>query len=445
LPEKKSTSLLRDPNVARWYSNMKKGSVISAEINLRALDRFCRQVKMTPEEYTKLPLQRMEEVAQDFVDELESAKKPSGDAMYSPGYTQSLLKMVRNWAEWNRKPLQRKIKISNPNRRPTLADERSPTQDELKKVLYADTTPLRTRACVALVAFSGVRLEVLGDYLGLDGLRISDFPELKIEDGKVVFSKVPTLVVVREELSKARHQYLSFLGEEGCEIVRQYLERRLAEGEKLLPSSGLIATSAEQARKRSKFSVKDPSPLLRTTKLGNEMRIAMRAVGLPWRPYVFRTYFDTALMLAESKGFVSHAYQQFWMGHSGDIEAQYTTNKRRLPSDILEDMRQSYKKCVKLLQTTGSPGSEEDQNVGFRKIVLIGVGFKGEEVEKLDVGNLTDAEFQAMVKEKLLGAMTNNGARQKVVPANEVESYIPQGWEYVASLPNEKAIVKLPF
>jgi hypothetical protein len=108
-------------------------------------------------------------------------------------------------------------------------------------------------------------------------------------------------------------------------------------------------------------------------------------------------------------------------------------------------MRQSYKKCVKLLQTTGSPGSEEDQNVGFRKIVLIGVGFKGEEVEKLDVGNLTDAEFQAMVKEKLLGAMTNNGARQKVVPANEVESYIPQGWEYVASLPNEKAIVKLPF
>jgi hypothetical protein len=365
--------------------------------------------------------------------------------MYSPGYIQSLLKMVRSWAEWNRKPLQRKIKVSNPNRRPTLIDERSPTQDELKKVLYADTTPLRTRACVALVAFSGVRLEVLGDYLGLDGLRISDFPEMKIEDGKVVFSKVPTLLVVREELNKARHQYLSFLGEEGCEIVRQYLERRLAEGEKLLPSSGLTATSAEQAKKRSNFTVKDQSPFLRTTKLGNEMRIAMRAVGLPWRPYVFRTYFDTALMLAESKGLVSHAYQQFWMGHSGDIEAQYTTNKRRLPSDILEDMRESYKKCVKLLQTTGSSGSEEDQNVGFRKVVLIGVGFKSEEVEKLDVGNLTDAEFQAMVKEKLLGAMTNNGARQKVVPANEVESYIPQGWEYVASLPNEKAIVKLPF
>jgi len=48
----------------------------------------------------------------------------------------------------------------------------------------------------------------------------------------------------------------------------------------------------------------------------------MRAVQLPWRPYVFRTYFDTALMLSESKGMISHAYQQFWMGHTGDIEAQ---------------------------------------------------------------------------------------------------------------------------
>jgi hypothetical protein len=40
LPEKKCSSLLRDPNVHRWYSNMKKVSVISAEINLRALFRM---------------------------------------------------------------------------------------------------------------------------------------------------------------------------------------------------------------------------------------------------------------------------------------------------------------------------------------------------------------------------------------------------------------------
>lgn len=447
LPEKKNGSLLRDANVQRWFSNLKKGSVISAEISLRALARFCQHVKMSPEEYVKLPLQKMEDMAQDFVDDLESARKPSGEAKYSPGYIQSLLKVVRSWAQWNRKPLQRKIKISNPNKRPTLVDERSPTQDELKKVLYADTTPLRTRVCIALIAFSGVRPEVLGDYLGLDGLRISDFPEMKTENGReVVFSNVPTLVVVREELSKARHQYLSFLGEEGCEVIKQYLERRLIDGEKLLPSSGLIATSPEQARKRSTFSVKDPSPFLRTTKLGNEMRTAMRAVGLPWRPYVFRTYFDTYLMLAESRGFVSHAYLQFWMGHSGDIDAQYTTNKRRLPNDIVEDMRQAYRKVQGLLQTTKpSTAGEEEIKSALKRQLLLVAGFKEDAIDRLDLAGISDEEFQKTVREKLLGAMTNNGNKQRVVPADQVRDLIYQGWEYVDQLPTGEAIVRLPF
>lgn len=31
------------------------------------------------------------------------------------------------------------------------------------------------------------------------------------------FKLIPTLVIVRRELSKAGHQYFTFLGEEGCE------------------------------------------------------------------------------------------------------------------------------------------------------------------------------------------------------------------------------------
>lgn len=31
--------------------------------------------------------------------------------------------------------------------------------------------------------------------------------------------------------------------------------------------------------------------------------------------------------------------RQFWMGHKGDIEARYTTNKSRLPQDVMDDMR----------------------------------------------------------------------------------------------------------
>jgi hypothetical protein len=41
--------------------------------------------------------------------------------------------------------------------------------------------------------------------------------------------------------------------------------------------------------------------------------------------------------------------------------------------------------------------------------------------------------------------MKDNGSKQKVVAVNEVEHYISDGWEFVATLPNDKAIVKVPF
>ncbi|MFQ5998695.1 MAG: hypothetical protein ACE5KO_05260 [Candidatus Bathyarchaeia archaeon] len=57
---------------------------------------------------------------------------------------------------------------------------------------------------------------------------------------------------------------------------------------------------------------------------------------------------------------------------------------------------------------------------------------------------MSEEEFQATVRQRLLGAMENNGARQKTVSKAEVKSYLAQGWEYVATLDNE-VIVKLPF
>jgi hypothetical protein len=100
---------------------------------------------------------------------------------------------------------------------------------------------------------------------------------MTIEDGKV-FTNTPTLVVVREELSKARHQYLTFLCQERCEIVKDHLERRgrkrrgrASTDRRIRAYSHLVRA----ARKRSNFGVKDASPFIRTTKVGDEMRKAM--------------------------------------------------------------------------------------------------------------------------------------------------------------------------
>ena len=62
----------------------------------------------------------------------------------------------------------------------------------------------------------------------------------------------------------------------------------------------------------------------------------------------------------------------------------------------------------------------------------------------MNVSQMSDDEIQQKVKQKLLGALTNNGHRQKVIPASQVKESINQGWEYVTQLPDGDAIVKLP-
>jgi hypothetical protein len=79
------------------------------------------------------------------------------------------------------------------------------------------------------MAFSGLRPQVLGNYDGSDGLRLSDLLEAKIDNEKklIEFTRIPTLIRVRKPLSKAGHQYFTFLCEEGCRYIKEYLENRV--------------------------------------------------------------------------------------------------------------------------------------------------------------------------------------------------------------------------
>jgi len=60
---------------------------------------------------------------------------------------------------------------------------------------------------------------------------------MKIKGGLVDFTDKPAIVIVRKSLSKIKSQYFMFLSEEGCDYLKQYLEFRLREGEKLSSQS----------------------------------------------------------------------------------------------------------------------------------------------------------------------------------------------------------------
>ncbi len=57
---------------------------------------------------------------------------------------------------------------------------------------------------------------------------------------------------------------------------------------------------------------------------------------------------------------------------------------------------------------------------------------------------MSDEELREEIRKKLLGIMVNNGKHQKVMPLDEVEKYLSEGWECVTELPKNRAIIKMP-
>jgi hypothetical protein len=397
-PRKSYRTLLDDKDVSRWHANVARGSQVTADVYLRRLGNFCGRFNVTPKSLVSMGEDQRYNLMLDAISTLEDD--------YTGSYILSIVKAIKSWLAHNKIEIKRKLRIKGSQDTPTLRNERVPTQDELRKIFLSGDK--KTRTTSALVAHTGVRIKTIGNYQGNDGLRVRDLPEMKVEGGTVEFEAVPLLVVVRRELSKAGHQYLTFLGEEGCDYLKDYLETRMREGEEITPESAIVTPKRKM------------KPFIRATNVGDVIRQAIRRAGFRWRPYVLRSYFDTQLMLAESKGLVLRDYRSFWMGHKGDIENRYTTNKGRLPESVIEDMREAYGRSQKFLQTTGrDESSEERLRESFRKQLLLVAGFSSEEIEELDL-SMDDEAFQEMVRRKLMGAMVNNGASQRVVGVDEV-------------------------
>jgi hypothetical protein len=415
--------LLDDPKIKRWHANVARGSLITADVYLRRLGNFCESSGISPDKLVAMDEEALRDLLLDTVTEME--KK------YTGSYTKSVIKAVKSWLSHNGIEIKRGIKIRGAEDSPTLKDEKVPSQPELKKIFFS--TDLKGRTASVLIAHCGLRIETVGNYLGDDGLRIRDLPELKVIDESVEFEKIPAMVLVRKELSKAGHQYFTFLSEEGCGYVKDYLEQRVREGEKLGKDSPIVTP-----KQRMK-------PFIRSTNVGDVIRDGIRKAGFTWRPYVLRSYFDTEMMLAESKGLVLHDYRQFWMGHKGDIEHRYTLNKGRLSGEVVEDLREAYRRSQEYLQTGRSESdSEERMKDTFKKQMLLVAGFKPEEVEEMDL-SMDDASFVELARKRLLGQSTEGqDSSQKVVSVGDVDSYLSKGWGYVASLPGDKIILREP-
>lgn len=425
--------LEENEDLRRWYENTRRGSAVVADVNLRRIGYVCRNFQLKPADFQKMTAKEAVNLIFDVIGRL-------GEEGRKAGYMRSYEKAMKSWFDFNSIEIKQKIRIPKGDGRGQYDDEMIPTQGQLRSIF--DGGNMKERTACSLISFSGVRPEVMGNFDADDGLKISDMPEVEILNGnsEVRFLQVPTMVVVRNILSKAGHQYFSFYPEEGCLYLKEYFEWRMRRGlEKLTQESPVITPEHE-----------DIGSFMTTTNISDTMRQPIRNAGFKWRPYVLRRYFDTRLMMAEADALIIKDIRVFFMGHRGDIEAEYTVNKR-LPQDVIDRLRKSYELAAErhliTMKTTSAGDSKvfAAMNLQFLKLSK----FTDDEIKEIvkehgDLSTIDPDSLADIIDERRKRKMGLNGNSQKIVPMADLESYITEGWEYVRDLPNGKAIVRLP-
>ncbi|MCL5440157.1 MAG: site-specific integrase [Candidatus Thermoplasmatota archaeon] len=422
--EKKYAHLWEDKDVERWYKNLARGSQATADVRFRGLGRFCDKFGITPGEILKKSQKEISDLMMDYVAGLEEDGKAGS-------YIDSCLKPIKSWLKYNSKAWIGEIKVTNAKIPTTLSGRGIPTQDDLEKILQFGTAA--SKVCVTLVSQSGLRLEVLGDYKGRDGLKLGDFPELIIEEGSVSFSTRPAKIVVRPSLNKARREYFTFIGSQGIDLIVSYLNSRIREGEQLKPDSPLIIPRNDKIHH------------ITTINIGDQIRNAIRSAGFVtrdeqgktrsnWRPYDLRHYFATQMLEAETKGIgMIRDFRVYFMGHSGDIEHEYTLNNRHMSDEMVENMRLAYKNSEKYLTAGATRTAEEEYRKSvrdFKLLLLRTAGFSDDEIENKNLLNLPAEEIKKALDEK--DEKFTKGARnQKLIGSEEIDGYLREGWRYV--------------
>ena len=319
-------ALLSDEDIRRWYNNLKRASEITADVRLRRLGKYCEEIRMQPKELVEKDPQIVTDILDDKITRME-------EQGYASGYINGTVTAVKSWLAHFGIHTTRRLKIKNAYIATTLQNEKVPEVEELSQMLLRGT--IRARTLKQLMAKSGIRPQTIGNYKGTDGLILRDLPDLAITPQGCRFLKHPAMLIVRPSISKAGHQYLTFLTISAMQTIQGYLNHRIEKGEVLSPDSQLIKPDAPDRTQRR---------FLTSQKVGDKIRQSLRP-QFTNRPYLFRAFFDTQLLIVESKGKIAHDFRVFFMGHKGSIEGKYTTNKQRLPESLISEMREAFKRA----------------------------------------------------------------------------------------------------
>lgn len=381
-------SLLSDERVKGWHSNLTAGSKRTAEGYLSWLAQYCTYRNKSPvgliEEFNRDKMAAQDGLA-NWIGILRARD-------LAPKTLNGALSGVKSWFVWNDCEIKRAINVGNTHSTPTIEDEAVPSKAEFKEAL--DHADIRQKLVCSLIGFCGIRFDIMSK------LRLKDLPELHIKGTEVVIDEPVMRVRIVSTSSKNKRAYFVFLISQGSEWLRQYLTGRIRGGEKLGPESHLLV-SGQRVFSNGRF-IEKGEPIGRQA-ISQDVRKALRAAGLPQRPYVLKSYFDLALQVAK----VQNTREEFYLGHEAGIAAVYGIRKQLAP-EIINDMRREFIQQVEPVLSTAPTSGQVQIDEATRHTLLKMAGYSDGQINEMQ-------KVAARLKPKDADAFWGNALTDRVL------------------------------
>jgi len=271
---------------------------------LRHLYQFCRWCGLGPEELTRLPKERAEQLVQSFADSL--AMKGSSRA-----YVNTVIKRLRTFFRVNGYVGARELRVKSffvPTRYRKVP-EYILTKDEVYRMADA-AGKLRDRAVILVLWSSGLRVSTLC------ALNYGDVAE-EVESGEP-YIMIPVYPEMKEHVPdacKGRIPYYTFICPEAGEALRAYLKERAEKYGRLGLEEPLFHSQWNQWPGGER-----PKRRLNRRTIGVIIKKATKLAGIKrWRhvtPHCLRKAFESVLRSSTMDGGrLDKGTQEFFMGY----------------------------------------------------------------------------------------------------------------------------------
>ncbi len=414
-----------NPKLTEWHDYIYHNkSPKSADNMYRNIGLFCEKMKIQPDQL--LHLSDTGELTEIFERFYKSMQKEGKMGSYISKYKHSINSFVRYHRKGNAKKID--VEILNENKSSKYNGEKIPSKNDLQRILEKATP--RGRVIIALMSFSGLRPESIGNYKGNDGIKLKDLSGLDISDPhNIRFKEFPIKITVRDtqdpttRLSKNGNSYWTLAGHQTEGYIIDYLNERVEYGEKLTPDTPLITFSRHgYGLKHSVTNQPD------TEHVRREIRETFRSAHFNERPYTLRRYFMQNLSTAELKGLVTMEWRLFLSGHKGNIQSTYVSEKENLNPELEKMVRDSFVKCLQLLETEHYV-NEDDKTLLYSALLLT-AHFSEEEISQLNLNSLSDTDIINLIKKRLSDNLTGNSDMYVSVPENELNQWAKKGYTF---------------